>query len=127
MRKVLKDRNAQLQCDTQIRESQRYIDYFTEELRRLKTKGHRASFILSHQNSESSTITRKSSSNPTTPGSNEGSSGVLPQQTLTESPSQQASESSYFPSTSSISSVDSKRIKYTNLGTLKYTWNIPVT
>ncbi|RCH86574.1 hypothetical protein CU097_000767, partial [Rhizopus azygosporus] len=36
LRKILKDRNAQLQCDTQIRECQRYIDYFTEELRRLK-------------------------------------------------------------------------------------------
>ncbi|KAI8877348.1 kinase-like protein [Backusella circina FSU 941] len=51
LRQILKDRNAQLQCDTQIRESQRYIDYFSEELKRLQTKGNRASFILNNSNS----------------------------------------------------------------------------
>ncbi|KAI7899788.1 kinase-like domain-containing protein [Cokeromyces recurvatus] len=54
LRKFLQDRNAQRQCDTQIRESQRYIDYFTEELKRLKIKSNRASYISikSHDNSQ---------------------------------------------------------------------------
>ncbi|KAI8370731.1 kinase-like domain-containing protein [Radiomyces spectabilis] len=43
LRRILEDRNAQQQCDTQIRESQRYIDYFSEELQRLKSKEHRLS------------------------------------------------------------------------------------
>lgn len=43
LRKILLDRNAQLHCDTHIKDCQRYIDYFTEELRRLQVKGDRLS------------------------------------------------------------------------------------
>ncbi|KAI8969746.1 kinase-like domain-containing protein [Pilobolus umbonatus] len=38
LRKVLKDRNAQLQCDSQIRQYQRFLDYFDAELEKLKTR-----------------------------------------------------------------------------------------
>jgi len=38
LRKMLKDRNAQLQCDTQIKESQKYIDYFSEEMTKLQSR-----------------------------------------------------------------------------------------
>ncbi|KAG1554949.1 hypothetical protein G6F49_007578 [Rhizopus delemar] len=73
LRKILKDRNAQLQCDTQIRECQRYIDYFTEELRRLRIRGSRASFNSSYF----------SDSAPLSEGST-----ILLQQPLTSSPIQ---------------------------------------
>ncbi|KAG0758201.1 hypothetical protein G6F63_008725 [Rhizopus arrhizus] len=73
LRKILKDRNAQLQCDTQIRECQRYIDYFTEELRRLRVRGSRASFNSSYF----------SDSAPLSEGST-----ILLQQPLTSSPNQ---------------------------------------
>ncbi|KAI8581145.1 hypothetical protein K450DRAFT_233306 [Umbelopsis ramanniana AG] len=38
LRKMLQDRNAQLQCDTQIKESQKYIDYFSEEMTKLQSR-----------------------------------------------------------------------------------------
>jgi hypothetical protein len=43
----LKDRNAQLQCETQIKESQRFVEYFIEELSALRIKQGR----LLHRNS----------------------------------------------------------------------------
>ncbi|KAI9474162.1 MAG: kinase-like domain-containing protein [Benjaminiella poitrasii] len=69
LRKFLKDRNAQAQCDTQIRESQRYIDYFTEELRKLQSKSRRASMIEDHDESNAdhpSTTTTIINTNTTT-------------------------------------------------------------
>ncbi|OAD65961.1 protein kinase C [Phycomyces blakesleeanus NRRL 1555(-)] len=36
LRGMLEDHNAQKQCDTQIKESERYISYFSAELRRIK-------------------------------------------------------------------------------------------
>lgn len=38
MRPLLKDRNVISDCETQIKEYQKYIDYFTEELHRLEAK-----------------------------------------------------------------------------------------
>ncbi|KAF7722694.1 Serine/threonine kinase [Apophysomyces ossiformis] len=38
LRGILEDRNAQLQCDTQIKETQRYVDYFSEELSKLRRR-----------------------------------------------------------------------------------------
>lgn len=38
MRPLLKDKNVISDCETQIREYQKYIDYFTEELTRLQAK-----------------------------------------------------------------------------------------
>ncbi|KAI8980253.1 hypothetical protein BDB01DRAFT_907046 [Pilobolus umbonatus] len=38
MRPLLKDKNVISDCETQIKEYQKYIDYFTEELHRLKAK-----------------------------------------------------------------------------------------
>lgn len=111
LRQILKDRNAQLQCDTQIRESQRYIDYFTEELRRLQTKGSRASFI-SIQPSIQQQLSSESLTESTTVG--------VMQQPIVDSPSQISQ--SYFPattnSTCSTEEEESKK-RYTNLGKAK--------
>jgi hypothetical protein len=38
MRPLLKDRNVISDCETQIKEYQKYIDYFTEEKHRLEAK-----------------------------------------------------------------------------------------
>ncbi|KAG0183950.1 Serine/threonine kinase [Apophysomyces sp. BC1034] len=38
LRRMLEDRNAQLQCDTQVKEFQRYVDYFSEELGKLRRR-----------------------------------------------------------------------------------------
>ncbi|CAO3647232.1 unnamed protein product [Cunninghamella echinulata] len=38
MRRLLIDRNALSQCDTEIRRAQMYIDYFTEEVQRLQNR-----------------------------------------------------------------------------------------
>lgn len=43
MRPLLKDRNVISDCETQIKEYQKYIDYFTEELHRLEAKQDNAS------------------------------------------------------------------------------------
>ncbi|CAO3629359.1 unnamed protein product [Cunninghamella blakesleeana] len=40
MRRLLIDRNALSQCDTEIRRAQMYIDYFTEEVRRLQNRSN---------------------------------------------------------------------------------------
>lgn len=98
MREILRDRNAQLQCETQIKESQRYIDYFGEELRRLQAKGSRASF--------SSSSNYFSESAPLTEGS------TLLTQQLVSSPNQ--SLDSPGPEQVDIEEDISKR--YTNLG-----------
>lgn len=38
LKPLLTDRNALSQCDTEIRECQKYIDYFNEELARLESR-----------------------------------------------------------------------------------------
>lgn len=121
LRQILKDRNAQLQCDTQIRESQRYIDYFTEELRRLQTRGNRASFISMqsfHLQNDSPTDTTTSSTNSNTAvgsGSTISGSSAITQQPFTESPDHTLpSQQSYFPA-NALEEEDSRR-RYTNLG-----------
>ncbi|KAI9320612.1 kinase-like domain-containing protein [Dichotomocladium elegans] len=43
LRSLLKDQNSISQCDTQIKESQKYIDYFSEELHKLHTRSLRSS------------------------------------------------------------------------------------
>ncbi|KAG2220158.1 hypothetical protein INT45_013856, partial [Circinella minor] len=43
MRKLLLDSNVQAQCDTQIKEHQKYVDYFSEELVKLQTRTNRTS------------------------------------------------------------------------------------
>ncbi|KAI8884754.1 kinase-like protein [Backusella circina FSU 941] len=48
LRQVLKDRNAQLQCETQIKESQRFLEYFIEELSGLRIKQGRLLHRESH-------------------------------------------------------------------------------
>ncbi|KAI9246996.1 kinase-like domain-containing protein [Helicostylum pulchrum] len=112
LRQVLKDRNAQLQCDTQIRESQRYIDYFSEELRRLQTKGSRASFISLQPSLHQQQASASESSSAE-------SISASPVTQIIESPIQ-----SYFPAmkTNSVSSneeeEESRKI-YTNLDLLE--------
>ncbi|KAG0175116.1 Serine/threonine kinase [Apophysomyces sp. BC1015] len=44
IRKLSKDRNVVSQCDTQIKEAQKYIDYFAEELHKVQTRSSRSSF-----------------------------------------------------------------------------------
>lgn len=124
LRQILKDRNAQLQCDTQIRESQRYIDYFTEELRRLQTRGNRASFISMqsfHLQNDSPTDTTTSSTNSNTAvgsGSTISGSSAITQQPFTESPDHTLpSQQSYFPA-NALEEEDSRR-RYTNLDLLE--------
>ncbi|GAN05515.1 candidate protein kinase C [Mucor ambiguus] len=137
LRQILKDRNAQLQCDTQIRESQRYIDYFTEELRRLQTKGSRASFISlqsfhQQQSNESSSSTdamakSTTTTSTTTPGSHGAENGAVLEQPIVDSPTQ-ASLQSYFPNTTTNTSAstptsemaeEDPRKRYTNLDLLE--------
>lgn len=66
LRKMLKDRNAQLQCDTQIKESQKYIDYFTEEMLKLQNRSEleRSSPSNSPQSPTAATVPPRSSSKP---------------------------------------------------------------
>ena len=39
LKPLLTDRNALSQCETEIRECQKYIDYFTEELAKITSRG----------------------------------------------------------------------------------------
>ncbi|OBZ84141.1 Protein kinase C-like 1 [Choanephora cucurbitarum] len=108
LRQILKDRNAQMQCDTQIRESQRYIDYFTEELRRLQTKGSRGSYSSIHSPVQTELTP---SSDPSTVTSS--------QRTVFDSPEQFVS--SYFPGSNNstcLEEEDSKK-RYTILDLLE--------
>ncbi|KAG2183559.1 hypothetical protein INT43_006565 [Umbelopsis isabellina] len=43
IRRIIQDRNAQMQCDTEIKEYQKYIDYFSDEIRKLRQKPSRSS------------------------------------------------------------------------------------
>ncbi|GAB5590900.1 Serine/threonine kinase [Umbelopsis nana] len=63
LRQMLKDRNAQLQCDTQIKESQKYIDYFSEEMMKLQNRSdfEKSSPVNTPQSPTSSVPPRKSS------------------------------------------------------------------
>lgn len=63
LRQMLKDRNAQLQCDTQIKESQKYIDYFSEEMIKLQNRSdfEKSSPVNTPQSPTSSVPPRKSS------------------------------------------------------------------
>ncbi|KAI8333940.1 hypothetical protein BC941DRAFT_433396 [Chlamydoabsidia padenii] len=56
LRPMLMDQNAQQQCDTQIKEAQRYIDYFTDELTKLQQKITRSSTQSSPVRTSSSDI-----------------------------------------------------------------------
>lgn len=70
LRKMLKDRNAQLQCDTQIKESQKYIDYFSEEMLKLQNRSdfERSSPLNSPQSPTATTVPPRSSSKPVAEG-----------------------------------------------------------
>ncbi|KAI8973365.1 hypothetical protein BDF20DRAFT_837315 [Mycotypha africana] len=135
LRQMLTDKNAQLQCDTQIRECQRYIDYFTEELYRLRTKSHRASMIsmhsLQHLQKESSVQSdAPTSSTSATADNSDATASILAgstvhsedhttlNQPLVTSPTQ--SLQSYFPKMTPQTSEDSdSRKQYTNLDLLE--------
>ncbi|CDH52710.1 agc pkc protein kinase [Lichtheimia corymbifera JMRC:FSU:9682] len=52
LRSLLTDANTISQCETQIKESQKYIDYFSEELHKLQTRSLRTS---THGSSDDST------------------------------------------------------------------------
>jgi hypothetical protein len=67
LRKMLQDRNAQLQCDTQIKESQKYIDYFSEEMTKLQNRSdvERSSPVNTPQSPTSASVPPRTSSKPT--------------------------------------------------------------
>lgn len=66
MRRIIQDRNAQLQCDTEIKEYQKYIDYFTEEIRKLRQKPSRSSTQSSDSGVDTTPIASASSRDPAT-------------------------------------------------------------
>lgn len=76
MRPLLKDRNVISDCETQIKEYQKYIDYFTEELHRLEAKqqdnasdsgSEKQSPVIQHQLNANSEHPPRSSSMATNP------------------------------------------------------------
>lgn len=60
LKPLLTDRNAISQCETEIRECQKYIDYFTEELAKVESRKDTIENTLTSSNISSSS----SSSNP---------------------------------------------------------------
>ena len=94
MRKLLLDSNVQAQCDTQIKEHQKYVDYFSEELVKLQTRTNRTS--------------QDDLSSPTTPNASAD----------TESDPSQSPSMAAPPRSSSMpsSKEESSKKKYTNLG-----------
>ncbi|KAI8364758.1 uncharacterized protein BYT42DRAFT_590338 [Radiomyces spectabilis] len=101
MRSLLKDRNAISQCETEIRESQRYIDYFTEELNKLQARSlHR------HSSDGESTATPRSAADSDT-------------HDPTSSPVQPQDHQGLPPRTSSmVPKEDARKKKYSNLDLL---------
>lgn len=51
LKPLLTDRNAISQCETEIRECQKYIDYFTEELAKVESRKDTADTLASSNNS----------------------------------------------------------------------------
>lgn len=64
MRRIIQDRNAQMQCDTEIKEYQKYIDYFSEEIRKLRQKPSRSSTQSSDSGVETAAAASASSRDP---------------------------------------------------------------
>ncbi|KAI9474879.1 hypothetical protein BDB00DRAFT_943563 [Zychaea mexicana] len=101
MRELLVDRNGRAQCETQIKEHQKYVDYFSEELHKLQTRTHRTS--------------SDDLASPTTPNASAADN---------DSPAQSPSMSAPPRSSSMPSSKEeSSKKKYTNLDLL--TTDIP--
>ncbi|KAI8979406.1 hypothetical protein BDF20DRAFT_503174 [Mycotypha africana] len=64
MRPLLKDKNVISDCDTQIKEYQKYIDYFTEELHRLEAKQQLSSSEEKGYTSSTAEQAQQKSENP---------------------------------------------------------------
>jgi hypothetical protein len=60
MRPLLKGRNVISDCETQIKEYQKYIDYFTEELHRLEAKQNENTSDSSSESKPSPIIQQRS-------------------------------------------------------------------
>jgi classical protein kinase C len=60
MRPLLKGRNVISDCETQIKEYQKYIDYFTEELHRLEAKQNENASDSSSESKPSPVIQQRS-------------------------------------------------------------------
>lgn len=71
LRNVLEDKNAQAQCETQIKESEKYVDYLNSELQLLQEQ---ASAIVDQASNSSGAKVSLSSSN----GTSIGESSSLP-------------------------------------------------
>lgn len=75
LKPLLTDRNALSQCDTEIRECQKYIDYFHDELAKLESrKAVDASNVLLNTNKDQPHNTKRLSDSKSSPrpGSTEG-------------------------------------------------------
>lgn len=68
LRNVLEDKNAQAQCETQIKESERYVDYLNSELQLLQEQASTSTSAIIDQASNSSGAKVSLSSNGTSIG-----------------------------------------------------------
>ncbi|KAI9264328.1 hypothetical protein BDA99DRAFT_53540 [Phascolomyces articulosus] len=101
MRELLLDSNVRAQCETQIKEHQKYVDYFSEELHKLQTRTNRTS--------------QDDLASPTTPSTSADNESNPSQSPSTAAPPR----SSSMPA----SKEESSKKKYTNLDLL--TTDIP--
>ncbi|KAI8335454.1 hypothetical protein BC941DRAFT_399152 [Chlamydoabsidia padenii] len=124
LRGLLNNRNGISQCETEIKEYQKYIDYFSEELHKLQAKSaHRVSGSTSdsiHTTSTSSTLTP--TTEPGTPTSDHhlqhNSSGGAPPRTSSMVSSSSTSATVVSPSALQPSGTVVPRKRYTNLDLL---------
>lgn len=65
---MLEDKNAQAQCETQIKESERYVDYLNSELQLLQEQASTSTSAIIDQASNSSGAKVSLSSNGTSIG-----------------------------------------------------------
>ncbi|KAI9025066.1 hypothetical protein CLU79DRAFT_827118 [Phycomyces nitens] len=78
MRPLLRDRNAISQCETEIKEYQKYIDYFSEELHRLQARTGQSSYQRSNSDEgDNIPLETPVSTRGITPTSNAGHSGQV--------------------------------------------------
>lgn len=71
---MLEDKNAQAQCETQIKESEKYVDYLNSELQLLQEQANASASAIVDQASNSSGAKVSLSSN----GTSIGESSSLP-------------------------------------------------
>ncbi|CAO3593534.1 unnamed protein product [Absidia cylindrospora] len=132
LRGLLNNRNGISQCETEIKEYQKYIDYFSEELHKLQAKSaHRhsgstdsSSMMTTTTTNTSNTATSSTTIEPGTPtsdhhlsiSSNSGAGGAPPRTSSMVSSTSTAVASTQSPTAGQPSAAPRKR--YTNLDLL---------